>query len=87
MRGAHMQRRMYMCDSKDRGDELNWIFSRRWRTKQNLDFSFLMLYAQNKGTYYVQVIIKINLYSCDLSRMYNCTEMWILNHVRLQALS
>ncbi|XP_051513699.1 alpha-1,3-mannosyl-glycoprotein 4-beta-N-acetylglucosaminyltransferase B-like isoform X2 [Myxocyprinus asiaticus] len=27
----------------------------RWRTKQNLDYSFLMLYAQNKGTYYVQL--------------------------------
>lgn len=33
-------------DSKDRV---------RWRTKQNLDFSFLMLYAQDKGTYYVQL--------------------------------
>ncbi|GLD72214.1 alpha-1,3-mannosyl-glycoprotein 4-beta-N-acetylglucosaminyltransferase B-like protein [Lates japonicus] len=32
-------------DSKDRV---------KWRTKQNLDFSFLMLYAQDKGTYYVQ---------------------------------
>lgn len=27
----------------------------RWRAKQNLDFSFLMLYAQDKGDYYVQV--------------------------------
>ena len=27
----------------------------RWRTKQNLDYSYLMLYAQDKGTYYVQV--------------------------------
>ncbi|KAM6999659.1 alpha-1,3-mannosyl-glycoprotein 4-beta-N-acetylglucosaminyltransferase B [Tautogolabrus adspersus] len=33
-------------DSKDRV---------KWRTKQNLDFSFLMLYAQGKGTYYVQL--------------------------------
>ncbi|KAM3613429.1 uncharacterized protein V6R79_025996 [Siganus canaliculatus] len=33
-------------DSKDRV---------KWRTKQNLDFSFLMLYAQDKGTYYVQL--------------------------------
>lgn len=30
----------------------------RWRTKQILDFSFLMLYAQEKGTYYVQVGVK-----------------------------
>lgn len=27
----------------------------RWRTKQNLDFSFLMLYAKSKGVYYVQL--------------------------------
>uniref|UniRef100_A0A3B3SQS8 Zgc:154054 n=1 Tax=Paramormyrops kingsleyae TaxID=1676925 RepID=A0A3B3SQS8_9TELE len=27
----------------------------KWRTKQNLDFSFLMLYAQSKGSYYVQL--------------------------------
>ncbi|KAJ0050328.1 hypothetical protein NL108_017505, partial [Boleophthalmus pectinirostris] len=44
-------------DSKDRV---------KWRTKQNLDFSFLMLYAQDKGTYYVQleddVIAKTDYY-------------------------
>ncbi|XP_041800411.1 alpha-1,3-mannosyl-glycoprotein 4-beta-N-acetylglucosaminyltransferase B [Chelmon rostratus] len=33
-------------DSKDRV---------KWRTKQNLDFSFLMLYAKDKGNYYVQL--------------------------------
>ncbi|XP_042181640.1 alpha-1,3-mannosyl-glycoprotein 4-beta-N-acetylglucosaminyltransferase B isoform X3 [Oncorhynchus tshawytscha] len=33
-------------DSKDRV---------KWRTKQNLDYSFLMLYAHEKGTYYVQL--------------------------------
>ncbi|XP_031442658.1 alpha-1,3-mannosyl-glycoprotein 4-beta-N-acetylglucosaminyltransferase B-like [Clupea harengus] len=33
-------------DSKDRV---------KWRTKQNLDFSFLMMYAQPKGTFYVQL--------------------------------
>ncbi|GAB1607590.1 alpha-1,3-mannosyl-glycoprotein 4-beta-N-acetylglucosaminyltransferase A-like isoform X1 [Argonauta hians] len=27
----------------------------RWRTKQNLDFSFLMLYAKSKGDYYAQL--------------------------------
>ncbi|VCX42136.1 unnamed protein product [Gulo gulo] len=27
----------------------------RWRTKQNLDYCFLMMYAQSKGIYYVQV--------------------------------
>ncbi|XP_056899922.1 alpha-1,3-mannosyl-glycoprotein 4-beta-N-acetylglucosaminyltransferase B-like isoform X2 [Takifugu flavidus] len=33
-------------DSKDRV---------RWRTKQNLDFSYLMHYAQDKGSYYIQL--------------------------------
>lgn len=27
----------------------------RWRTKQNLDYAYLMMYAQAKGTFYVQV--------------------------------
>ncbi|XP_036620898.1 alpha-1,3-mannosyl-glycoprotein 4-beta-N-acetylglucosaminyltransferase-like protein MGAT4D [Trichosurus vulpecula] len=27
----------------------------RWRTKQNLDYSFLMLYAQDKGKFYLQL--------------------------------
>lgn len=27
----------------------------RWRSKQNLDFAFLMTYAQPKGTFYVQL--------------------------------
>ncbi|XP_043925394.1 alpha-1,3-mannosyl-glycoprotein 4-beta-N-acetylglucosaminyltransferase B isoform X2 [Protopterus annectens] len=27
----------------------------KWRTKQNLDYCFLMMYAQSKGTYYVQL--------------------------------
>lgn len=26
-----------------------------WRSKQNLDFAFLMSYAQTKGTFYVQL--------------------------------
>ncbi|XP_024116134.1 alpha-1,3-mannosyl-glycoprotein 4-beta-N-acetylglucosaminyltransferase A isoform X2 [Oryzias melastigma] len=45
-------------DSKDRV---------KWRAKQNLDFSFLMLYAQDKGVYYVQleddVVAKDGYYS------------------------
>ncbi|CAN9514657.1 unnamed protein product [Ophioblennius macclurei] len=39
----------------------------KWRTKQNLDYSFLMLYAQDKGTYYVQaeddVVAKADYFS------------------------
>ncbi|XP_043829069.1 alpha-1,3-mannosyl-glycoprotein 4-beta-N-acetylglucosaminyltransferase-like protein MGAT4D [Dromiciops gliroides] len=27
----------------------------RWRTKQNLDYSFMMLYAQDKGKFYLQL--------------------------------
>ncbi|GBM84159.1 Alpha-1,3-mannosyl-glycoprotein 4-beta-N-acetylglucosaminyltransferase A [Araneus ventricosus] len=27
----------------------------RWRTKQNLDYAYLMMYAQAKGTFYVQL--------------------------------
>lgn len=30
----------------------------RWRTKQNLDYCFLMMYAQSKGIYYVQVSLR-----------------------------
>lgn len=35
--------------------ELRGGLARRWRTKQNLDYCFLMMYAQSKGIYYVQV--------------------------------
>lgn len=28
----------------------------KWRTKQNLDFTYLMMYARTRGTYYVQVM-------------------------------
>jgi len=27
----------------------------RWRAKQNLDFSYLMLYARTRGNYYLQL--------------------------------
>lgn len=27
----------------------------KWRTKQNLDFAYLMMYCQSKGTFYVQL--------------------------------
>ncbi|KAK3535571.1 hypothetical protein QTP70_016839 [Hemibagrus guttatus] len=32
-----------------------WSSMTLWRTKQNLDYCFLMMYAQSKGTYYVQL--------------------------------
>ncbi|XP_075994801.1 alpha-1,3-mannosyl-glycoprotein 4-beta-N-acetylglucosaminyltransferase B [Genypterus blacodes] len=60
-------------DSKDRV---------KWRTKQNLDFSFLMLYAQDKGTYYVQleddVIAKADYY--DAMKTYatqQASKQWL----------
>lgn len=34
------------------GDSIERV---KWRTKQNLDFVFLMTYAQPKGTFYVQL--------------------------------
>lgn len=34
------------------GDSMERV---KWRTKQNLDFVFLMAYAQPKGTFYVQL--------------------------------
>lgn len=34
------------------GDPMDRV---KWRTKQNLDFAFLMMYAQAKGTFYVQL--------------------------------
>ncbi|XP_041847167.1 alpha-1,3-mannosyl-glycoprotein 4-beta-N-acetylglucosaminyltransferase A-like isoform X2 [Melanotaenia boesemani] len=46
------------------GDSMDRV---KWRTKQNLDFVFLMLYAQDKGTFYVQleddVVAKSSYYS------------------------
>ncbi|XP_061482882.1 alpha-1,3-mannosyl-glycoprotein 4-beta-N-acetylglucosaminyltransferase A isoform X4 [Rhineura floridana] len=39
----------------------------RWRTKQNLDYCFLMMYAQKKGVYYLQleddIVVKQNYFS------------------------
>ncbi|CAJ1057965.1 alpha-1%2C3-mannosyl-glycoprotein 4-beta-N-acetylglucosaminyltransferase A [Xyrichtys novacula] len=52
-------------DSKDRV---------KWRTKQNLDFSFLMLYAQDKGTYYVQLEDDVVAKSDYLSTMKNFAD-------------
>lgn len=41
----------------------------RWRSKQNLDFAFLMSYCQPKGTFYVQLEDDI------LAKPYYITEM------------
>lgn len=37
---------------KTLGDPLSRVV---WRTKQNLDFAYLMMYCQPKATYYVQL--------------------------------
>ncbi|KAJ7319689.1 hypothetical protein JRQ81_019200 [Phrynocephalus forsythii] len=40
---------------------------KEWRTKQNLDYCFLMMYAQKKGVYYIQleddIVVKQNYFS------------------------
>uniref|UniRef100_A0A8D0VA31 Alpha-1,3-mannosyl-glycoprotein 4-beta-N-acetylglucosaminyltransferase A n=1 Tax=Sus scrofa TaxID=9823 RepID=A0A8D0VA31_PIG len=40
---------------------------KEWRTKQNLDYCFLMMYAQEKGIYYIQleddIIVKQNYFN------------------------
>ena len=33
-----------------------YYFMYRWRTKQNLDYTYSMMYARSRGTYYVQVL-------------------------------
>ncbi|KAL5013048.1 hypothetical protein ScPMuIL_011599 [Solemya velum] len=55
----------------------------RWRTKQNLDYSFLMLYAQSRGVYYVQleddVVVKPGYFS--IMKTYaeeQKTDEWLL---------
>ncbi|XP_028935826.1 alpha-1,3-mannosyl-glycoprotein 4-beta-N-acetylglucosaminyltransferase A isoform X1 [Ornithorhynchus anatinus] len=39
----------------------------KWRTKQNLDYCFLMMYAQRRGIYYIQleddIVVKQNYFS------------------------
>jgi len=34
----------------------NMLLMYRWRTKQNLDYTYMMMYARSRGTYYVQVV-------------------------------
>uniref|UniRef100_UPI00358E2ECA alpha-1,3-mannosyl-glycoprotein 4-beta-N-acetylglucosaminyltransferase B-like isoform X2 n=1 Tax=Myxine glutinosa TaxID=7769 RepID=UPI00358E2ECA len=46
----------------------------RWRTKQNLDYSFLMLYGQSKGKYFVQLEDDIVARPNYLSVMLNFAE-------------
>ena len=50
----------HMILSSDQYIEINisvydLSFEFRWRTKQNLDFCFLMMYCQKKARFYVQV--------------------------------
>ncbi|XP_077466588.1 alpha-1,3-mannosyl-glycoprotein 4-beta-N-acetylglucosaminyltransferase B [Stigmatopora argus] len=55
----------------------------RWRTKQNLDYCFLMMYARAKGTYYVQLEDDIVARPAYLSTMKNFalqqpSEEWMI---------
>ncbi|KAM9741226.1 alpha-1,3-mannosyl-glycoprotein 4-beta-N-acetylglucosaminyltransferase B isoform 1-T1 [Menidia menidia] len=54
----------------------------RWRSKQSMDFSFLMLYAHNRGTFYVQLeddIIAKDGYYSDMKSFatQNTTKQWL----------
>ncbi|XP_071496280.1 alpha-1,3-mannosyl-glycoprotein 4-beta-N-acetylglucosaminyltransferase B-like [Diadema antillarum] len=55
----------------------------KWRTKQNLDFSFLMLYCRMRGTYYVQLeddIVAVPGYLTTMKNfaMQQSTKDWLL---------
>uniref|UniRef100_A0A8C1K3B1 Alpha-1,3-mannosyl-glycoprotein 4-beta-N-acetylglucosaminyltransferase A n=2 Tax=Cyprinus carpio TaxID=7962 RepID=A0A8C1K3B1_CYPCA len=55
----------------------------RWRTKQNLDYSFLMMYAVNKGVYYVQleddIVAKPNYFATMKNfALQLATEDWMI---------
>jgi len=50
------------------GDPLERV---RWRSKQNLDFAYLMMYSQPKATYYVQLEDDILTKPSYLTKMKN----------------
>uniref|UniRef100_A0A671KM27 Alpha-1,3-mannosyl-glycoprotein 4-beta-N-acetylglucosaminyltransferase A n=1 Tax=Sinocyclocheilus anshuiensis TaxID=1608454 RepID=A0A671KM27_9TELE len=55
----------------------------KWRTKQNLDYSFLMMYAVNKGVYYVQleddIVAKPNYFATMKNfALQLATEDWMI---------
>ncbi|CAH1777984.1 unnamed protein product [Owenia fusiformis] len=60
------------------GDPIDRV---KWRTKQNLDYSFLMLYAKSKATYYVQVSV---IFKVKLPIMYSLKMMSSLSQAILQ---
>ncbi|XP_076114642.1 alpha-1,3-mannosyl-glycoprotein 4-beta-N-acetylglucosaminyltransferase C-like isoform X1 [Mytilus galloprovincialis] len=53
----------------------------QWRSKQNVDFAFLMLYCQNLSTYYIQleddVLVASNFVKDIESFVLNRTDHWI----------
>ncbi|KAG7257908.1 hypothetical protein CRUP_029390, partial [Coryphaenoides rupestris] len=56
----------------------------RWRTKQNLDYSFLMMYAVSKGVYYVQMFQApdLNLIIEFIFMFYKEKPIdWLLDHI------
>lgn len=56
----------------------------KWRTKQNLDFAYLMMYCQPRGTYYVQLEDDVLSKPAFVTKMMNFalkqsqTKNWIL---------
>uniref|UniRef100_A0A670I934 Alpha-1,3-mannosyl-glycoprotein 4-beta-N-acetylglucosaminyltransferase A n=1 Tax=Podarcis muralis TaxID=64176 RepID=A0A670I934_PODMU len=57
----------YYPDLTNLKDDLEDFKRKTWRTKQNLDYCFLMMYAQKKGVYYIQleddIVVKQNYFS------------------------
>lgn len=62
------------------------MYQNRWRTKQNLDYAFLMMYAVNKGLYYVQVrrgIYRWHVFTSDIELYIQLQKSVYLNKILL----
>ena len=64
------------------GDDMERV---TWRSKQALDFSFLMMYAKDRGTFYVQLeddvlTKKVIIYSENISQ----SQMTIVPRISYQ---
>ncbi|KAG0427467.1 hypothetical protein HPB47_025481 [Ixodes persulcatus] len=57
------------------GDPLQRV---KWRAKQTLDFAYLMMYAQSRGTFYVQLeddILSKPGYISKMRKMFKCVDL------------
>lgn len=63
----------------------------KWRSKQNLDFAFLMMYAQPKGMFYIQleddILVKpkfvTTMKTIALERIANKQQWFVLDFCQL----